>query len=166
MGRTHCVRLLNSSYKWRGKWAIGPNPKLQRLCPGFGNLIGSAAWNSAVFLLLFEKWKLLSCVWLFAAPWTAAHQAPPSTEFSRPEYWSRYPFPPPGHIPNPETEPRFPTLQVNSLPAEPQEKPKNNRVDSLSCLQWIFLSQESNPGLLHCWHILYQLSYQGSPRVL
>ena len=104
--------------------------------------------------------------WLFAAPWTAAHQAPPSTEFSRPEYWSRYPFPSPGDIPNPETEPRFPTLQVNSLPAEPQEKPKNNRVDSLSCLQWIFLSQESNPGLLHCWHILYQLSYQGSPRVL
>ena len=69
MGRTHCVHLLNSSYKWRGKWAIGPNPKLQRLCPGFGNLIGSAAWNSAVFLLLFEKWKLLSCVWLFATPW-------------------------------------------------------------------------------------------------
>ena len=52
-----------------GEWAIGPNPKLKRLCPDFGNLIGSTAWNSAVFLLLFEKWKLLSCVRLFATPW-------------------------------------------------------------------------------------------------
>ena len=34
---------------------------------------------------------------------------------------------------------------------------------SLSLLQWIFLTQESNQGLLHCRKILYQLSYQGSP---
>ena len=35
-------------------------------------------------------------------------------------------------------------------------------MSSLS-LQQIFLTQESNQGLLHCWQILYQLSYQGSP---
>ena len=52
-------------------------------------------------------------------------------------------------------------LQVDSLPAEPQEKPKNTGVDSLSLLQWIFLTQELNQGLLHCRQILYQLSYQG-----
>ena len=34
---------------------------------------------------------------------------------------------------------------------------------SLSLLQWIFSTQESNWGLLHCRQILYQLSYQGSP---
>ena len=34
---------------------------------------------------------------------------------------------------------------------------------SLSLLQWIFPTQESNPGLLHCRQILYQLSYEGSP---
>ena len=34
-----------------------------------------------------------SCVWLCATPWTAAHQAPPSTEFSRQEYWSGLPLP-------------------------------------------------------------------------
>ena len=34
------------------------------------------------------KWKLLSCVWLIATPWTVACQAPLSMEFSRPEYWS------------------------------------------------------------------------------
>ena len=33
---------------------------------------------------------------------------------------------------------------------------------SLSLLQWIFLMQESNRGLLHCRQILYQLSYEGS----
>ena len=33
---------------------------------------------------------------------------------------------------------------------------------SLSLLQWIFLAQESNWGLLHCRQILYQLSYEGS----
>ena len=32
--------------------------------------------------------KSLSCVWLFVTPWTVAHQAPPSMEFSRQEYWS------------------------------------------------------------------------------
>ena len=34
------------------------------------------------------KVKSLSCVWLFATPWTAAYQAPPSMGFSRQEYWS------------------------------------------------------------------------------
>ena len=45
------------------------------------------------------KWKVkgksLSHVWLFATPWTAAHQAPLSMGFSRQEYWSRVPSPPP-----------------------------------------------------------------------
>ena len=48
------------------------------------------------------------------------------------------------------------------LPAESQGKPKNTGVGSLSLLQWIFPTQELNQGLLHCRHILYQLSYQAS----
>ena len=52
---------------------------------------------------------------------------------------------------------------MDSLPAEPSGKPKNTGVDSLSLLQQIFLTQESNWSLLHCRWILYQLSYQGSP---
>ena len=43
------------------------------------------------------------------------------------------------YLPNPGIEPRSPTLQVDSLPAEPQETPKNS---SLSLLQWIFPTQE------------------------
>ena len=40
-------------------------------------------------------------VWLFATPTTVAHQARQSMGFSRQEYWSRLPFPPPGDLPNP-----------------------------------------------------------------
>ena len=43
---------------------------------------------------------------------------------------------------------------------------QNTRVGSCSLLQGIFPTQESNPGLLHCGQILYQLSYHGSPRIL
>ena len=38
-------------------------------------------------------------------------------------------------------------------------------VGSLSLLQGVFPTQGSNPGLLHCRHILYQLSHQGSPEI-
>ena len=47
-----------------------------------------------------------------------------SMEFSRPEYWSREPFPSPGDLPNPGIKPRFPTLQVDSVPSEPPESPR------------------------------------------
>ena len=47
------------------------------------------------------KVKLLSCVQLFAISWMVAHQAPPSMDFSRQEYWSGLPFPSPGDLPNP-----------------------------------------------------------------
>ena len=57
-----------------------------------------------------------------------------SMEFSRPEYWSGYPFPPPGDLPNPGIEPRSSSLQVDSLPADPQGKPRNTGGGSLSLL--------------------------------
>ena len=57
-------------------------------------------------------------------------------------------------------------LQADSLPAEPQGKPKNTGVGSLSLLQWISPTQESNRGLPYCRKILYQLSHKGSPRIL
>ena len=65
-------------------------------------------------------------------------------EFFRPEYWSGKPFPSPGDLPNPGIEPRSPTLQEDSLPGEPQGKPKSTGGVSLSLLQWIFLTQELN----------------------
>ena len=82
--------------------------------------------------------------------------------FSRQEYWSELPCPPPGNLPNPGIEPISPTLQVDSLSSEPPGKPKNTGMDSLSLLQRIFLTQELNWGLLHCRGLLYQPSYQGN----
>ena len=71
------------------------------------------------------KWFLkegrlsLSCVQLFATPWIAAYQAPPSMGFSRQEYRSGLPFPSPGELLNPGIEPRSPTLQTEALTSEP-----------------------------------------------
>ena len=66
----------------------------------------------------------LSRIRLFVALWTVAHQAPPSIGFSRQEYWNGLPFPSPGDLPNPGIKPTSPTLQADSLPAEPQGKQK------------------------------------------
>ena len=49
--------------------------------------------------------------------------APLSMGFSRKEHWSGLTCPPPGDLPNPGIEPRSSALQVDSLPAEPPEKP-------------------------------------------
>ena len=95
--------------------------------------------------------------------------------FSRPEYWSRQPFPSPD-LPNPWIEPRSPTLQADSSAAEPPGKPKNTGVGNPSLLQWIFLNQESNqprspafqadslpaklpgkPIALNSWHIFFSI---------
>ena len=65
------------------------------------------------------KWKSLSRVRLFATPWTIQ-----SMEFSRPEYWSGYPFPSPGDLPNPGIEPRSPALQKDSTSWATREVPK------------------------------------------
>ena len=60
----------------------------------------SNAWKWKV------KVKLLSHVWLFTTPWTAAHQAPPSMGFSRQEYWSGVPLlSPVMHLNHPQTIP-------------------------------------------------------------
>ena len=72
---------------------------------------------------------LLSCfirVWLLVTPWTVASQAPLSLSFSRQEYWSGLPGPPPGDLLDPRfkpTSPVIPALQVESLPTESPGNP-------------------------------------------
>ena len=88
-------------------------------------------------------------------------------EFSKSDYWNglgslsllQVIFPTKGLNPSP-------TLQEDSLSAEPQGKPKNTGVGSLSLLQWIFLTQELNQDLLLCRWILCQLSHQQISRTL
>ena len=47
----------------------------------------------------------LSHVQLFVTPWTVAHQAPLSMQFSKQKYWSKLPFPTPGDLPDPGIKP-------------------------------------------------------------
>ena len=63
--------------------------------------------------------NLFSGVQLFATLWTVACQAPLSMGFSRQEYFSGLPGPPPGDLPNPgikPTSPATPALEADSLP--------------------------------------------------
>ena len=65
-------------------------------------------------------------VQLFGTLWTAAGQDPQSMEFSRQEYWSGLPCPPPGDLPNPGMELESlmsPAWQLGSLPLAPPGKP-------------------------------------------
>ena len=55
----------------------------------------------------------------FATPWTVAHQAPLSMEFSRQEYWSGLSFPSLEELPDSGIGPSSPVLQQDSLPSEP-----------------------------------------------
>ena len=79
--------------------------------------------KSATSKILLYELKSLSRVRLFVTPWTVAHQAPPSMEFSSQEYWSGFPFPSPGDLPDPGIEPGSPTLQAEALPSEPPRNP-------------------------------------------
>ena len=67
-----------------------------------------------------------SCVSLFVTPWAEACQAPLFLGFSRQEYWSGLPFPPPGDLPNPGIEPMSPYISCigkeGSLPLAPPRK--------------------------------------------
>ena len=64
--------------------------------------------------VIFLEMKIKACVllriWLFAIPWTVAHQAPLSLGLSWQEYWSGLRFPPPGDLPDPEIEAVSPRL--------------------------------------------------------
>ena len=74
-------------------------PSLQRIFI----LIMNGSWILCVCVLSY-----FSRVWLFATPRTIARQAPLSAGFSRQEYWSGLPFPPPGELPNSGIKPTSP----------------------------------------------------------
>ena len=113
----------------------------------FGNKV-EFQWTQDNYNLRMWKCQSLSHVRFFAIPWTVACQPPLFLGFPRQEYWSGKLCPPLGDFPKPRTEPRSPALLSG----------KNTGVGSHALLQGIFLTQGSNPGLLH-----YHLSNQGNP---
>ena len=81
-----------------------------------------------------------SGVQLCVTPWTAAHQAPLSMDFSRQEHRSGLPFPPPGDLSGPGTEPVSPALQADSFITEAPGKTNKNRNCYLGKLEVISTS--------------------------
>ena len=97
----------------------------------------------------------LSHVRLFATLWTIAHQAPPSMEFPRQEYWSGLPFPSLGDLPDPGIKPRSPALKADTLPSEPPGKPHG-------CESWTIKKTEHqriDAFELWCWRRLLRIPW-------
>ena len=67
--------------------------------------------------------RRIDAFFFFATPWTIAHQALLSLEFSRQEYWGGKPFPTPGGLPNPGIELMSPALAGRSFTTVPPGKP-------------------------------------------
>ena len=93
-----------------------------REAAGLWTSVKSSLWLCCVCVCVCVS-ESLSHVQLFATPWTVAHRAPLSMKFSRQEYWSGLPYPPPGDLPDPGTKPRSPALQADSLPSKTSGKP-------------------------------------------
>ena len=77
---------------WISLISVSLNVKLMRINP----MPDRVNWS----------FKLLTCVWLFANPWTVACQAPLSTGYPGQEYWRGLPFSPLADLPHPGIEPR------------------------------------------------------------
>ena len=85
---------------------------------------------------------LLSYIQLFVILWTIVLQASLSMGFFRQEYWSRFPFPSPGDLPDPGLELVSPALKVDSLPA-----------DSLGIVSLLFY--KFGVQYFHCYSFLH-----------
>ena len=95
-------------------WLEGDLPQLNHMAKQKEENIIQSLEVSDVFHTRCLKWSEVKCSVvsdsLQPTPWTVAYQAPPSMGFSRHEYWSGFPFPSPGDLPDPGIEPRSPAL--------------------------------------------------------
>ena len=110
---------------WERRGSTGTSPRLG--CWHAGSPQGKeepCGWRGTLSLRApsggsrnLQVW--VSCVQLFATPWTVAHQATLSLGLSRQESWSGLPFPSPGDLPDPGLELGTPAFRADSLPSEP-----------------------------------------------
>ena len=141
--------------------------------------------------MVISSVQSLSRVWLSETPWTTTHQASLSITNSCPSSWWCHPTISFSVVPFSSCPQSFPASGVFSnesyggggglvaklcltlvgpgtialqAPLSMGFSGKNTRVDCHFLLQGIFPTQESNLGLLQCRQILYQLSYEGSPK--
>ena len=101
-------------------------------------------WITIVYML-----SCFSHVWLFVTPWTIAHQAPLFMGFSRQDYWSGLPFPPPGDLPSPGIKPESlvsPAFAGGFFTTAPPGNPNQN-IPGLKNLWHFSLPTEKTPNL-------------------
>ena len=132
----------------------GPPLHLPGVCAGehakhFTSPCSVLTTNSEVWCV-----QSLSHVWFFAPPWTVAYQPPLLMDFSRQEYWSGLPCPPPpGDLPNPRIKPGYSALQASTLPLSHQGRP----VRSLS---WCLRTRQEKMRVMpvhkvgNWWHLI------------
>ena len=102
--------------------------------------IGQVALKS-IFVKKKKKGEIVShLITLTLRLGTVAYQAPLPMEFSREEYWSGLPFPPPRNLPNPGIQPRPPAWRADASLSEPPGKP----ISPLHTLLFIVLERLSN----------------------
>ena len=121
----------NRTHQWesvsRVSWQLG------RWLPMWHGGATALHWASALSFLKYRCWtwcpvdscmplQLLSHVWLFVTTWTVGLQVSLSVGFSRRECWSGLPFPFPGDLPDPGTEPASPASAGGFLTTEPPGK--------------------------------------------
>ena len=95
-----------------------------------------------------------------ATPWPVAHEAPRSMEFSRQEYWSGMPFPPPGDLPDPGIKPvslRSPALAGGFFTTEPPGKPEVHIIlpQMAAWCNYTFLGSSFQNLRCHFWDPIY-----------
>ena len=157
---TSQARILECAAMLYSRGSFQPRDRTHASCTGRQILSHWATWEVPGWRCC--AWSLRH-VWLFMTPWLQPARLLCPWGFSKQEYWSGLPCPTPGDLPDSGVEPRSPTLKADSLLIELPRKLKNTGVGSLSLLQGIFPTQESNQDLLYYRWILYQLRYQGSP---
>ena len=106
MHNVHCCITYNS--QGVEECLVSINTRIKKISVGVCRYI-CVSVCVCVCVCVCTRTCVLNCVWLFAIPWTVAHQTPLSMEFSRQEYQSGLPFPTPGDLPDPGIEPTFPT---------------------------------------------------------
>ena len=91
------------------------------------------------------------------APWTVAHQAPPSLGFSREEYWSGVPCPSPGDLPDPGSEPNSPALADRSFTTVTPGSPGFHRSEHFTSKQVLYKVLSNGMGVFSLFTSSLQL---------
>ena len=129
--------------------------KQSRISP-YDSRVETAWWcndyvNKIALQICHLKWKSLSHVQLSETLWTVARQVPLSMGFSRQEYWSRLPFPPPGDLPDPGNEPKSlvsPALPGGFFTTEPPGKAIHIHMELWMCVCNMYIEMNDVPKLI------------------